>query len=1275
MSVHESELKLRELGVPPEQAYLLLRSAGYNMSLAVERWLAGRADVPSPIRVTRSDVGSIHSLPVAQAEPAAPGEQDTQAHQVLPCNDHIANKEGSGELELDGSPGGVPDEKPQLKQESVDDRLGEDHEDIQLTISMSDIPSDRGAYYTQLMLVLCTARQEHARLLLREERAWVDMLLPCLRSPAEETEGPQVSSLSSSSESSLTSVTPVDSTKPRLSLSAQTLYARLFSGRKGGWIRLSSLFNYHEVFGPITFEMESASGTNLASEEEEFSATARYEFLQQAIEELVAAKLVESARPLEGHFDECARATVEDSPLNILILSEAKALAARYKIKQPKTVRKSSSSSGGHCNDSGGGHRDNLLEAIVSHLTTTRTISFFGGPSKGSVPYMTHIQSIMANTLVERSHAPSFLAPRPGGAAWKRARAANLERDGDDGDNADEGVVKEGISSLECLHGIAPGLEASTVKSGHLAIRLAGKPRALIRRLLRVVNLTARSSVASGSSGSDIDDSTEVIDEGSTTLMSSGLMQSFGLLKFAPYDLGQRSFYVFRDRRALLLWEAAVELRHEMHQYLYEWDSGKLWEGEKCYANLSGTGEINLEEDSNVEVNSNSEYQKHDAKRQRQNETKDAIEQNHNVEIIVVEDDDEGDGIGDAVDIPAAACELRRLLIDEGTTSIGSTSETSPSWDAATREDIDVLRLAFIARAACDIYLSRGDANSELLPLAFAKDSHTRLPTWLENMSPFAVLVSIVWRGVKPLEQLGRYGEAIDLLKWLLRITVVDDEANDEFFLCVAPHRRGQWHIRLAIDLQHAYKVNKKKLAASSAFSSKDSLDLNEALLNARMDPWVRGGDRLEILKRAAKHTPIASCAVSSGVTTDSKFPAKPSTSKEGWDEALIKEWLNESGSSFVEASNNSGESFYASVIPEVDVVQSRRLNHEVGKKSRFVGLSEFEDSVGVEQLAIQHYSKLSNDTEGCNNVDNEAIGGGWSGMHSEGSQIRELFALLMWSIIFAPVPDVFQTPFQSAPLDLNCASYPKARSTDAPAAFEIRDSSKDSAPMPSTIPCACYGFYAARAEAIEARLAELRNLTPCELAQEVLDSWAINHGSTVRGLDWRPGRHTPLGLLQAVAACLGGNVLAAMFRTLALDHRHFNAGLPDLLLIRALKPVADSWEVAESHTWLTPSIEARLDPFAVRVRRRRRTDEDLMGDPSEKVSTDSAIVEDEDQPISLPLGYRFQARLVEVKGPSDTLSYLQRAWQVIIGAAGGHCRICRIVDSKKEEDNQGDFA
>jgi hypothetical protein len=45
---------------------------------------------------------------------------------------------------------------------------------------------------------------------------------------------------------------------------------------------------------------------------------------------------------------------------------------------------------------------------------------------------------------------------------------------------------------------------------------------------------------------------------------------------------------------------------------------------------------------------------------------------------------------------------------------------------------------------------------------------------------------------------------------------------------------------------------------------------------------------------------------------------------------------------------------------------------------------------------------------------------GGWVGWHCEGSIIRSLFPLLMWEELYeVTIPNVFQTKYQEAPLDL----------------------------------------------------------------------------------------------------------------------------------------------------------------------------------------------------------------------------------------------------------------
>ena len=47
------------------------------------------------------------------------------------------------------------------------------------------------------------------------------------------------------------------------------------------------------------------------------------------------------------------------------------------------------------------------------------------------------------------------------------------------------------------------------------------------------------------------------------------------------------------------------------------------------------------------------------------------------------------------------------------------------------------------------------------------------------------------------------------------------------------------------------------------------------------------------------------------------------------------------------------------------------------------------------------------------------------------------MFSLLFWDVLFMDVPDVFRTPFQSAPLDLSTPLfYPTRKVTCAPDAL-----------------------------------------------------------------------------------------------------------------------------------------------------------------------------------------------------------------------------------------------
>jgi fanconi-associated nuclease 1 len=74
----------------------------------------------------------------------------------------------------------------------------------------------------------------------------------------------------------------------------------------------------------------------------------------------------------------------------------------------------------------------------------------------------------------------------------------------------------------------------------------------------------------------------------------------------------------------------------------------------------------------------------------------------------------------------------------------------------------------------------------------------------------------------------------------------------------------------------------------------------------------------------------------------------------------------------------------------------------KIVQKGKSIWKGQDEEVVNVETYALQHYERL-----------------GYKGYHCEGRIVTTLFGLLFWDIIFAPIPGAFETPYQTAPLDI----------------------------------------------------------------------------------------------------------------------------------------------------------------------------------------------------------------------------------------------------------------
>jgi len=135
----------------------------------------------------------------------------------------------------------------------------------------------------------------------------------------------------------------------------------------------------------------------------------------------------------------------------------------------------------------------------------------------------------------------------------------------------------------------------------------------------------------------------------------------------------------------------------------------------------------------------------------------------------------------------------------------------------------------------------------------------------------------------------------------------------------------------------------------------------------------------------------------------------------------------------------------------------------------------------------------------------------GWKGYHSEGGVIRTLFALLFYDVLFTYVPNVFQTPYQTCPLDLH---------TDA--------------------------FYNTRMSEINARLVEIANGKAEEIVRGV---WKREgeRNTCVVGLDWAFG----LEDICEIVTCFGGEKLGTVCKVMAQEYAQRGGGVPDLFLWR----------------------------------------------------------------------------------------------------------------------------
>lgn len=427
--------------------------------------------------------------------------------------------------------------------------------------------------------------------------------------------------------------------------------------------------------------------------------------------------------------------------------------------------------------------------------------------------------------------------------------------------------------------------------------------------------------------------------------------------------------------------------------------------------------------------------------------------------------------------------------------------------------------------------------------------------------------------------------------------------------------KRGHWWERLALNLEHLKCVDQAR----------------SSCMNALKDEHVFGTDRITLSRRMKR--------LKKDVADDNFLQQQQQQRRQRDEDDFVSLISDEE---FADASAGNGTSL-ASVAARQSIVEEyaypkehivgRPLNRQIAEKSRFIGYDD--EPCTVEQLVLQYYRSQRKSSESVQTEPSKR--GGWYGVHCEGHIIGNLFGLCMWDILYADVADVFQTRYQSYPLDFGHADV----------------------------------FYSSRKEMIDVRLRQLEHEWPMQQILEVMETtYTREYGNVSRFVSWADESYLPLQFHQLVVVAMGKKCLANLMRYMLTSPEYHRAqnGLPDLLMLRA-----DCEASNEEDGQLPVDENGCLDVYAF-CNMAYQTN--LNGKTEEMASTVKIMQEDADIAERMTASknlldrlkhWKVQLKLVEVKGPRDRLSDKQTLWlQVLNEEVGVEAAVTHVVEDEK---------
>lgn len=569
--------------------------------------------------------------------------------------------------------------------------------------------------------------------------------------------------------------------------------------------------------------------------------------------------------------------------------------------------------------------------------------------------------------------------------------------------------------------------------------------------------------------------------------------------------------------------------------------------------------------------------------------------------------------------------------------------------------------------------------------LSDARVSHILNKPWLRHLQPESVLAYIVWATIETVEKRGYHEIACQMLEAIIFGFVIEDSGwKYDYYLkrieekiatshvsqvLLSRRVRGKALERLFIDKKHAARrANPKKN------TRKGSTPCHVDTFTAHLIPTIASTALVpfSFIRKFARRT---------------KQPLMTLLDN-AWSAEMF-----ELGIRLVDNANTSIVPGMKSSIrekqwsPTVDVSVANAIRHDsdsgVGRRCAFIGDEELNGlehtrSLNVEELAIELYAAGKLPVDETNDI-HKVLKGEWKGWHCEGVHVRILFRILCASLLHETESHIdneqytiFLQSYQAAPLDLHVAY----------GIFHDESDSKTSARV-------IRSFYQRRRKVIEEYFKKLEGMSPQELGDLVFESVTAKIDE-VKRLGKRFANDQTLfkdiqqvRTLSMLAAGFGGQQLASMFRLLCFDYRHYGAGLPDLLLVRAfVHESTDAGDVCQSldlHQWIGEVFQH--SPTCTSAILEDRDEEFIGGSLNERQALSSSNQRrsnkqegwtfDECDPERLLLSQdgspiTVDCMFVEVKSHNDRLDDRQEDWLNILDRFG-NARLCKFKSSAKD--------